>query len=327
MHPVDARVYRRQARALERRHRRLSLPGSIAGVQLPRAVFEHVDPLLKLVGNHLDAGLTRGLVGAEIDDRLQERRAADGKADEARHGGGDAEPLDDLLLVLAAAQHNRADAIATVAAYCLDDLHAVFAAVQPFDLPDVRLDAEVLNFADRTDHQAGAHLQIVRLLAAGLLELVGLGGHQHLEHVQPVVLMQVVGQPLQSLELPAVELSVALGIVAHQHLGEGWIELLDVFGKVIAILKVEFVLAALFGRHGDVVAIGASVAENGGAEFFVDQDARLVFGSPRGHGLFIALVNDLLAIGNDGGLLGTHRLVKTEHLVPVRVAMVERQDV
>ena len=57
--------------------------------------------------------------------------------------------------------------------------------------------------------------------------------------------VQVFGQPFQAGRLPRVQSLIALGVVAHQHLAEGRMEGLDVFGEVFAVLEVELFLAAL----------------------------------------------------------------------------------
>ena len=64
--------------------------------------------------------------------------------------------------------------------------------------------------------------------------------------------MQVVGQPLQAGRLPPVQGRVAFRVVAHQHLAESRVESLDVLGEILAVLEIEFVLAALFGGAGGV---------------------------------------------------------------------------
>ena len=89
---------------------------------------------------------------------------------------------------------------------------AVVAAVEPFDLPHVRLDAEGLDLANGVDHQARPHFEIVALLAAGCGQLLGLGGHQHLEHEQPVVRVQVVGESLEPGQLPRLPFSSPSGL-------------------------------------------------------------------------------------------------------------------
>ena len=175
-----------------------------------------------------------------------------------------------------------ADVVAAAALHRRDDLLAVLGRIDPLDLPDVGLDTGVLELVDRLDHQLGAELAVVPLLvAADLLELGLLGGHQELEHeLARAAGVQVVGEPLQPLRLAPVQRRVAFGVVAHQDLAERRAELLDVGGEVLAVLEVELVLAALLGRAGRVVAVLRRVVQDLGAELLVHQDAGLVLRDP-----------------------------------------------
>ena len=73
----------------------------------------------------------------------------------------------------------------------LGDEHlAVGALVDALDLPDVDLDAGVLDLGDRAAHQLGAQLGVVAVgVAADRLELGVLGGHEQLEQELALVLL------------------------------------------------------------------------------------------------------------------------------------------
>src|SRR5439155_25337725 len=77
--------------------------GSAAGL------LENVDPLAVPPGNLVGGLRGRDLLVAPGHQGLPEAGAAHGEADEARHGGRRAEPLDDLRLVLAPAEDDAAN--------------------------------------------------------------------------------------------------------------------------------------------------------------------------------------------------------------------------
>src|SRR4030095_16906389 len=100
-----------------------------------------------------DGRSSRRLWGPPTDERLPEVGAADREADEAADAGCRRQPLAHLRLVLAPAEDNAADAVPPAAARRSHDLLAVLATVEPLDLPDVRLDAGILELADRPAHE------------------------------------------------------------------------------------------------------------------------------------------------------------------------------
>ena len=78
---------------------------------------------------------------------------------------------------------------------CCDERLGVLALVDALDLPDVDLDAVVLDVLDRLLHQRRAQLGVVAVaVAADRLELVLLGGDEQLEEELAVVLVQPVGE-------------------------------------------------------------------------------------------------------------------------------------
>ena len=152
----------------------------------------------------------------------------------------------DLLVGRAAAQQHGGDALAALAGAGLLDQHLrVLLRVDALDLPDVDLDAEVLDLLDRAPHQLRAQLGVVAVgVAVDRLELVVLGRHQQLEEEQAVVLVQPVGELLEAAELALVHLRVAVGVEAHEDLREVRVVVEDVLAEVLVVLEVELLLAA-----------------------------------------------------------------------------------
>src|SRR4029450_323551 len=96
-----------------------------------------------------------------------------------------------------------------------------------------------------------------------------------------------------------------LRVIAHQHLAEGRMKSFDMFGKVLAVLEVEFVLTALLSGASNGVAVLLCLTKDGGAELLVDQDASLLLwytGLDRGAE---AVVNHLLSGGDFRRLRGS----------------------
>ena len=95
----------------------------------------------------------------------------------------------DLRVVGAAAEDDADDAVASAGAGLLDEHLAVGALVDALDLPDVDLDAGVLDLGDRAPHQLGAQLGVVAVgVAADRLQLGVLGGDEQLEQELALVL-------------------------------------------------------------------------------------------------------------------------------------------
>src|SRR5207302_1251852 len=173
--------------------------------------------------------LVRRLAGVPGDQGIPENSAADCEADEAWHRGRHAEPFADFAVVLAAAEHDATDMVASASPR-----------------------------------------------------------------------REVIGEALQSPDLPLVQRAVALRIVAHQDLAEGRVEGLDMAGEILTILKVELLLAALLRRTGGGGALGGRVAQDRGAELLVDEDAGLGGGRAAGQRPPGAAINDLPGGGHFG---------------------------
>src|SRR5262245_43849751 len=277
----------------------------------------------------VDGRLSGGLLVAPADDWLPEGGAADGEADEARDRGRRLQPFVHPPVVLTSTEDDAADVPPAAAARRRHHLLAVFAAIEPSDLPPVRLASGVRQLADRLHHQPRAELEIVRpSVTSEPFELRFLGRHQQLEHEKTTALsMQVIGQPFQSVRLALVERPIALGVVAHQHLAEGRAEGLDVRGEVLAVLEVELVLPALLGGACGGVAARPRITKDGRAELLVHQDRGLVLRHAGGEGGLESVVDDALGRGDLRRLVRGERIVPPEHLGLERAAMVERQDV
>src|SRR5439155_4263692 len=122
------------------------------------------------------AAVEPGGVGGVRLDRLREDRAPDREADVAVEPGRRAQPLVHLRVRRTAAEDDARDAIAALAAAELGDLATRLPVVEALDLPDVRLDAAVLQLQDRLQHQLWAQLGVVAIFAAvdaGQLGLLG----------------------------------------------------------------------------------------------------------------------------------------------------------
>ena len=177
---------------------------------------------------------------------------------------------------------------------------------------------------------SGRSSRVVALLvAADTLELIRLGWHQQLEEELAVVLVEPVGEPLQLLCLAPVHLLVALGVVAHEHLREIGVELLDVGAEVLAVLEVELVLPGLLHRHREQQPTVLGLLGNalGRAELLVHQAA----GGVRVHALLgrlqQALEDEVLRVRDRVRLLGRGVALDAEHLLLEGPAVVEREDV
>src|SRR5437899_307911 len=228
----------------------------------------------------------------------------------------------------APSEDDAADAGAAAAPCRSDHGRAVLRAIEALDLPDVGLYPCILELVDRVDHVARPARPVVRVLVAvELFQLRALRGHEELEHELSPRPVEVLGQVAQARRLAAVHLRVALGVVAHEDLAEGGRERLDVACVVVAVLEVELVLPALLRRRGGEKATRPRVAEDRGAELFVDEDsgARLRHAtSDRGEE---ALVDDRLRRRDPRRLLGGERPLPAEETRLERPAVVEGEDV
>jgi hypothetical protein len=96
------------------------------------------------------------LLGPPIHKRLPKYGATDGKSNEASGPRCRLKPLVNFFSVFASAQNDAPNFVATSPMCNGYDSLAVLATVEPFDLPDVRFDACILQFTDGLDHQPWA---------------------------------------------------------------------------------------------------------------------------------------------------------------------------
>src|SRR5437899_1867015 len=119
---------------------------------------------------------------------------------------------------------------------------------------------------------------------------------------------------MQARCLPLIENRFAFGVVTDENLAESRVESFDMRREVLAVLKVEFVLPALFGRTRRRETVCRGITQNSGAKLFVNEDPGLLLwnsGVDRG---LEAVVDDLLRGGYCLGLLGSQGIMPPEHL-------------
>src|SRR5664280_1296148 len=286
---------------------------------------------MALTRGRLGAGRRGGALDLPVHVGLQRvppNGAPDGEADISVNRRGGVQPGIDLGVVGATAEHHAGDAL-TAARTCLGDQHlAVGALVHALDLPDVGLDARVLDLGDRAAHQLGAQLGVIAVVVpADRLELGVLGGHQQLEQELAVVLLEPVAEPLELAELLGVGGGVAVGVVANEHLGEVGVEAQDVLAEVLAVLEVEHALAGALGGHGQLEALLARLGGHGGAELLVHEHPRGGSVGAGADGLQQPLVDEVLGVGDDRRLLGVRLTLDPEELPLEGAAVVEGEDV
>ncbi len=205
-------------------------------------------------------------------------------------------------------------------------MFAIFAAIESLDLPDIGLDARILQGTDGLAHQGRASSPIVGILVhLDLLQLYLRGRHQQLEHEALRGLPAVVGQLSQAGCLPQIERGIAIRVIAHQHFREGRPEGIDVLRKRLAIFELELVRTALLDRDRGDVATAYRIAKNAGAEFFINQNAGARRRHPIVDGFPEAIVDELLAARYRLVLVRNQRRLELEHAGHIGLAMIERQ--
>src|SRR5262249_37305083 len=129
-----------------------------------------------------DSLIARRLFAPPGNQRVPENSAADRKSHEARHRRRGLEPFADFAVVLAATENDAANSVTAAGAGGRDNTLAILAPIKPFDLPQIRFHAPILEFANGLDHQTRPQLEIIGSLVAGEpVELHLLGGHKQLE--------------------------------------------------------------------------------------------------------------------------------------------------
>ena len=148
---------------------------------------------------------------------------------------------------------------------------------------------------------ARAKFQVVGFLVAlDLVELRLFRRHQQLKHEQAAILaVQIVGQPLQSGRLPAVQGPIALRVVAHQHLAKGRVKGFDVLGEILAVFEFELLLPALLGGAGGDIAIALTASRRMAApNCSSTRMPAFSLGTPRRNRSLEAVVDHLLGGGD-----------------------------
>src|SRR5262245_31170067 len=168
----------------------------------PLALVVDVDEPPVVGGDLLGGVLPREVAVDEPLQRVPPDRTTDREPDVAGHARAGPQPVVDRRVVRAAAQDDAHAAIAPAPAHGGRDRLAVLAPGEALDLPDVRLDAGLLQLADRGVHELRARLPVPVLLAARGLDLLGRGRDQQLEQERAVVLVQPVAQALEPRGLP-----------------------------------------------------------------------------------------------------------------------------
>src|SRR6185369_6015016 len=108
---------------------------------------------------------------------------------------------------------------------------------------------------------------------------------------------------------------------------EGRVEGLDMAREILAILEVELLLSALLRRAGGDDALGSGIAEDGGAELLVHQDAGLLLGRASGERRQQAVVDDLLGARDLGSLRIAQRRLPAEQPGLEGAAVIEGQNI
>ena len=219
-----------------------------------------------------------------------------------------------VRLVLAPPQHDAAYVPAAIALRDARNALVVRPTVESFDLPDIRLDARLLELTDGALHETRPKLLIIRAgVRLYVLELPRRGGYEKLEHVFRPCALEVVREAHQTRGLALVHGRVTFRIVAYEHLAEGGRERGDMLGEVLAELEVELVLPALLHRYARDASARARVAQYGGAELLVNEDPRLFARHAAGYGRREAVVDDALGRRDPLGLLRVERSLPAEH--------------
>ena len=99
------------------------------------------------------------------------------------------------------------------------------------------------------------------------------------------------------------------------------------FGEVVAVFKIKFLLPALLGGTRGGKTIRRCVAQDGRAELFVHKDTALFFRRTSSNGGFESVVDHLLGGSDFGRLRRCQITMPAEHLRLERTAMVEGQNV
>src|SRR6267378_6227214 len=128
------------------------------------AGFENLNKLLISASNFGDCVISSYLACTPVNEWTPEARPAHGEANEARNCSCGSEPLANFAIVLAPTEDDAADSVPAAAAGSSHKPFAVLVTLEPFDLPDVRLNPRILKLLNGLSRQPRTKLQIVGLL-------------------------------------------------------------------------------------------------------------------------------------------------------------------
>jgi hypothetical protein len=118
-----------------------SVAGS-CGVDLPK--LEDIHKLPVAAGNAGHGCVARDVIHTKVHECFPESRPAHCKADEPANPRRRCQPFPYFSLVFTSTQDDATHIIPAVTASSSHDILTVFTAIESFDLPDIRLDARVL---------------------------------------------------------------------------------------------------------------------------------------------------------------------------------------
>src|ERR1700730_16603914 len=130
------------------------------------SLFKDFDELLVTPGDFRDSGFPRGLFGKKANERLPEDRSTHGETDESVDASRRRQPFAHFFIVFTTPKNDASNFVPAAAVCYGHDLFAVFTTIESLDLPDIRLNARLLQLLDRLDHQLGTKLQVIRFLVA-----------------------------------------------------------------------------------------------------------------------------------------------------------------
>src|SRR5579872_6853409 len=152
--------------------------------------------------------------------------------------------------------------------------------------------------------------------------------HQQLKHEETaVVASEVIGEASQARGLTAVQRLIAFRVIADQHFAEGGLEGFDMLAEFVAVFKIEFVLAALFGGAGGEITGRGGIAEDRRSELLIDENAGFAAIDSGSNGVLEGIVDDAFGGGDAIGLLSRDSALPTEHSPLKRAAMIEGKDI
>ena len=115
-------------------------------------MFKDFDELPVAPGNFRHSGFARSFFGKNVNERIPKNRSADGEADEPFNASRRRQPLAHSLIVFSTSKNDASNFVPPAAMCCGHDLFAVSMTIESLDLPDIGLNARVLQLLDRLNH-------------------------------------------------------------------------------------------------------------------------------------------------------------------------------